>query len=253
MGYVTPITYEHKQYDKLTDDLCYLGNNTVLRMNVSLSKYSDIYGRMHYHKEYQYRSKSNEPLITMRRSFEYYLTIENLKQTDIGEKQYIKIGVNDILLLRSTLKNVIRWFTDKEFENLFVRSNGKIIMYGRPEPLIITGLQMQKSLIFEPIVIDFNGEYDTGVRMYLSSTSNYVDMRLNSFMGFVYLIDTINLYESAQILINYLQRPEFGTNLYSFNSDRDIVEETEPEPIIKENRTIPKKNASYFDKMRSLE
>ena len=223
---LTPIIYDHNQYDKISDDLCYLGSNAILRMNVTLSRYSENYGRTHYHKEFQYNSKNNnDPLITIRRSFDYFLTIENLKQTDNGEKQYIKIGVNDILLLRDTLRKAIKWFNDKEFENLFVRSNGKIIMYGRPDPIYMSGLQMQKSLIFEPVVISFNEEYDIGVRIYLSSINNYVDLRLNHFMGFVYLIESINLYESAQILINYLQRPEFGTNLFSFSNDRDIVDD----------------------------
>ena len=143
--------------------------------------------------------------------------------------------------------------TDKEFENLFVQNNGKIVMYGRPEPISMTGLAMQKSLIFEPIIIDFNGQYDIGVRMYLSSINEYIDMRLNSFMGFVYLIDTINLYESAQILINYLQRPEFGTNLYSFNRDSDIVDDSVPEPIVKSNRMVRPRSTSYFDKVKELE
>ena len=246
MSKLTPISYTQNQYDRISDDLCYLSNNVILKMNVSLSRNTDNYGRVHYHKEFEYISKYNEPLITVRRSFDYYLSIENIKASETGEKEFIRIGINDIILLRDTLKKATRWFTDKEFENLFVRKDGRIVMYGRPEPIYMSGLAMQKSLIFEPVVINYNEDYDIGVRIYLSSINNYADMRLNNFMGFVYLINSINLYESAQLLINYLQRPEFGTNLYSFNGDS--FEEDVPDVIVKSNRMIKTRSKSYFDK-----
>ena len=46
-----PINYI--DYDKLSDDVLYLGSNLFLRMNVSLSNKGDQDQRYHFHKEYR--------------------------------------------------------------------------------------------------------------------------------------------------------------------------------------------------------
>ena len=88
--------------------------------------------------------------------------------------------------------------------------------------------------------------------MYLSSMESYCDISLNRLEGFIYIIDNINLFESAQVMLNYIERPEIGTNLYSFN--------TEPDPDLESNfegkdgrKISSNKSISYFDRMKNLE
>lgn len=88
--------------------------------------------------------------------------------------------------------------------------------------------------------------------MFLSSTQSYCDISISNLEAFKYIIDTINLYESAQLMINYIERPDFGTNLYTFNTEPN--DEASADFEGKEGRKIKlDKNLSFFDKMKGLE
>lgn len=240
---------EQSRYEKITDDILIIANRVVLRMNVGLSYYTSDNRRFNLHREIEYYSqKANKNLINIKRNYDYYLTIEH-----IDNKDYIRIGLNDILKLRYALDEAYKFFIDPKYKNLYVKKDGELILYMQPEPIVITNLSMDKYLQFEPcIYVDFRGESQRGLRMYLSSSTSYCDISLNRLEAFKYIIDSINLFESAQLMINYIQRPEFGTNLYTFNTEPD--EEADIEFKGKEGRTVQNKNnISFFDRMKKLD
>lgn len=249
--------FKQVNYDKISDDLCILGFNAILRFNVVLSKPTAEGKRYHYHQEYEYNSNKyidTNKLITLRRQFDFYMTIENIKQNDFGVKESIMIRIQDILYVREQLHNTVKWFRDRQYANLFAMKDNKHIMLGSVEPIYIEALAANKYLKLEPIIISINDTTAIGVRMYLSAPDNFVDITLDRFMGFIYLIDSINMYESAQLLLNYLQRPELGTNLHSFdNKNRmpDIDENAGYVEMKDKKREIGnnKKQKSFFDKL----
>lgn len=244
------------QYEKITDDLCILGINTILRFNVSLAIKTQDGIKKLFHSEFEYKAKKYTNLNTVcsiRRSFDYYLSIENLRANQDGIKEFIMIRIQDILYVREQFELATKWFRDSKYENLFAMSKGRLVMLGKVEPIKILGLAMDKSLMLEPIIINYDdNNQTTGVRLYLSSRDNYVDMSVDKFMGIVYLLSSINMYESAQILLNYLQRPELGTNSYNMNNrEEDIIEDGYIET--KNNtRKINNKQKSFFEQMDEL-
>lgn len=241
----------HDQYEKISDDLLLLGFNTILRFTVGLSNYSDKFGRQSYHKEFEYPSaKAKSDVISVKRSFDYYLSLENIKEPDNGFKEFIRIGVSEIYAFRNIINKAIEWYTAKQYSNLFARKDNRLILARRVEPLILDHLPMGKYIKLEPIVAtNINTDEDyVALRIYLSSDSNYTDISINKLMGLKYIVDSINMYESAQLLLNYIQRPEFGTNMYSMSNMSDI----EYEPNIESGRKIDK-GKSFFDKMKGLE
>lgn len=240
---------DHSKYEKITDDIMIIANRVILRMNVSLSYYNKENKRYNFHREIEYYSeKANKKIINIKRNFDYYLTIEH-----VINKDYIRIGIRDILKLRYALNEAYKFFTNKKYKNLYAKKDGELILYTKVEPIIITELSMDKYLKFEPIIyVNFRGESERGLRMYLSSNDSYCDISISNLEAFKYIIDTINLYESAQLMLNYIERPEFGTNLFSFNTEPDNIEDIDFEG--KEGRDITsKKNISFFDKMKNLE
>lgn len=251
---IKPISISHEQYEKLVDDVYFLGNAVVLRMNVVLAKKSDDGRRFYYHNEFLYSTNKyidTNQIVTMRRSFDYFLTIENNKYID-GEKESLMIRIQDMLILRQLLSNVYAWFTSQQYRNLFAFSKGKLILLDKVDPIVISGLALGKYLSFEPTIVSYdNAEYE-GVRMYLNSKSNYVDMTVDRFMGFYYLISTIDLYQSAQLLLNYHGRPEMGTHVTTFNDEATMEESGFVE--IKQTRQLPNKQRqkSFFDKVDEL-
>lgn len=239
---------DRSKYEKITDDIMIIANRVVLRMNVSLSYYNQENKRYNFHREVEYYSqKANKNLINIKRNFDYYLTIEHTINKD-----YIRIGLRDILKLRYALDESYKFFIDPKYKNLYAKKDGELILYMKTDPIIIT-VSMDKYLRFEPCVYtDFRGEAQRGLRMFLSSTQSYCDISISNLEAFKYIIDTINLYESAQLMINYIERPDFGTNLYTFNTEPN--DEASADFEGKEGRKIKSdKNLSFFDKMKGLE
>lgn len=229
-------------YDKISDDLCWLGKSIVVRMVVGLSnKYNNE--RKHFHKEYGYESNFGT-LYTIRRSFSYYISIDHLHN-----KESVIISIRDILLLRMKINDAFRWFSDGTFaikkDNLIITDRKKCI---------IDGLTCKKEMMLEPIIIEDEQKVQSqGIRMTLVNTETYSDIHINAFAGFVYLMNQIDMYTAAQNLINYVGRPEFGTNLYTFENPNYGLNQPQPENNIK-IRELPKKdsNKSFFDRLDDM-
>ena len=243
------------QYEKITDDLYILGVNTVLRFNVSIASKTQDGMKKLFHSEFEYKAnkyKNLNTICSIRRSFDYFLSIENLRANQNGIKEFIMIRIQDILYVREKFELATKWFRDGKYENLFASSKGKLVMLGRVEPIKVLGLAMNKSLMLEPVIISYDdNNQTTGVRLYLSSKDNYVDMSVDKFMGVVYLLSSINMYESAQLLLNYIQRPELGTNNYNMNKAEEILEDGYIET--KNNtRKINNRQKSFFEQVDDL-
>lgn len=246
------------QYEKITDDLCILGVNTVLRFNVSLASKTQDGMKKLFHSEFEYRANKYNNLNTIcsiRRTFDYFLSIENLRANQDGSKEFIMIRIQDILYVREQFELATKWFRDVKYQNLFAMTKGRLVMLGRVEPIKILGLAMNKSLMLEPIVITYDdNNQTTGVRLYLSSKDNFVDMSIDKFMGVVYLLSSINMYESAQLLLNYIQRPELGTNSYSMKGAKgeDIIEDGYIETKNNTRKISNNKQKSFFEQVEEL-
>lgn len=241
-----PIQYI--DYDKLSDDVLFLGDDLYLRMNVTLSNKSDD-KRYHFHKEFKYSSKYSESgLISIKRSYTYYLTLDR-KTTPGGG---VMIRAQDMIILREKLNEVATWFTDT---TVFGKRGSKLIAK-KVKPVVISGLANGKFLEFDPIVIVYEntGAQSPGVRITMGSVqSAWADIDVERFFALLYTINSFDMYLAAQNLINYLGRPNFGMNMYEVDEMINRVpNQTDEITGGEENRTIPQKNKSFFDKMNDL-
>lgn len=258
MGDIQVIRFLHEQYEKISDDVYYIGNNAILRFNVLLAHKSEDGIRYQYHREYEYTSDKysniDYNLVTIRRNFEYFLSIENIKKTDLNDKEYIMIRTEDMYYVLNQLKSVYKWFTDSAYKNLYAYDkNKKMVIYNRPQSIYISNLAMDKYIIFDPIVLQYdNNIQQAGIRITLSNESNYVDISIPKFEGLLYTLTTFNMYQCAQNVINYLQRPEFGTNCYTFNSMHDVSNRGGISGGGNRQIKSNSKNRSFFDKMDDL-
>lgn len=248
-----PIKISNKDYEKISDTV-YGNGRFIIKLNVKLNSYSDSKGRINYHKEVGYFSdKANAVVYNMSRTFEYFLSIEDYRGA------YVMIGANHYLSLVSMLDDIFRWFVDKKYQGLFARKeDGELVVNRSVSEIKIEYLPMGKWLEAIPKAISFpNGDYATGIRLYLSSYENYVDITFDEFQGILYILKTLNMFQSAQNMINYLQRPPYGTNLYSMQTIKDtgsIDDRIDQDQQVRgvEGRKVPTKNTSFFDKMDGL-
>ncbi len=210
---VDPI--EFIKYDKFSDDVYNLGPNVMLKFNVSLSRTDQNGKRYYFYKEFEYNSRCQDPqtLITVKRTFDYYLSIENVqKNRTTDDKAFIRIGPQDYFKFLNQLEETLRWFDtkDKKYKSLFARAGGKIILCSPIPESVSSGYPQNKFIRMVPVVID-KGEgadrIERGVEMDLSSYDNYVIMNYDRLRGLYYCISRFNMYESAQNLVNYLGIP----------------------------------------------
>lgn len=256
-----PFIITNDMYEKLTDDILYVAANLVLRLNVVLGRKNSSDGsRMGFHNDYIYESSKYSNVnksITMRRHFDYFLTLENIKDIN-GVKESIMIRVNDMIPLRDMLNEVSKWFFDQKYKDLFAYDNSnKLVLINKIDPVWIRGFAADKSIKIEPTVVTlWNDSLVEGVRMYLNSDNNFIDIPSDRLMGLIYIIGSIDLFSAAQNLINFLGiSPIEERAIMSFN-DINIEQQCLSEDLGgadgKKGRVVRKKSQSFFDKIDEL-
>lgn len=228
------------EYDKISDDIYWISTDTVLKMNVTLARKNQDGTRRYFHSEYEYDSKYTDKrrVTSIRRSFDYYLTLENLNDKDC----FTMIQQSDIFALRETLMKVSRWISSNR---IFGTINGSLIVQSKPEPEVVRNLRGSKHLSFEPTIVRYSDIVSPGIRMVFFNGA-YTDISVDKFMGFKYCIDSIDMYGSAVSLVNYIGRPPIGTGLYSIPPNNAKETEIVKDPVIPK-RTFNVKEKKYGD------
>lgn len=208
----------HNNYDRIVDKVMWLGFGAVLNFNIDLyytRKDANTGERIkeNFHKEILYKNNNEEPYkVKIVRDFTYYFSIEiNTKNI----KDRIIIGPNEIYFIIFNLKNVMKWFIgDNGINNIFKKQNSRIIIPTHPNPIKIT-LPFNSYIEFDAAVENING-YDTiGTRVYLNNDSTFFFMTSDVLFSLYHMLSTCNMYALAQNMLNYIARPDYGTN--SFN------------------------------------
>ena len=204
-------TIVHNDYEKISDKIMFLSNDYILKFNVNLNKRNK--NKENFHKEFGY-TVNGDFRINISRDFVPYLSIESARRSDSNKVQ-LQIGMNDIYFFRMKLQEVVGWFTTEQFKNLFVRKDDRIIIPVKVDS-IIAHVSFGQYIEFEPTTAVFNNEQLIGVRVYLSSDNISFFMGVNTLLSLNYFIETFNMYQSAQLMLNYLGRPDNGTNYMEF-------------------------------------
>lgn len=208
----------HNNYDKISDICMWLSKDYILKFNVTLNKRTSN-NTINYYKEYGY-NVNDEFRVNIFRDFNYYLSIEAIKKLSNGRKHMVHIGINDIYFVQYKLKEAVSWFTTEAYKSLFIKNNNQIKISMKIDPIIIK-LHYDEYLEIEPAIITYNnGDQVIGVRIYVSSDYNSFFMDINTLLSFNHFISTFNMYQSAQLMLNYLGRPENGTNYTQFNNSK---------------------------------
>lgn len=229
---------EHSDFNKLADIIYRLSSTVTIKANVELVRIGIDGMKKSYHREVQTSAG-----IKMTREFIYYYTLERAGDDYIS----IMIRASDMILFQRRLNDVLKWFEDG---NTFVVKNKKLVLLPT-KPLIVPGLAANKYIQFDPIVYQFDetSAVSPGVRITLGDPNEYVDIDVDKVYGMKYALEA-NMFLVSQNIVNYLGRPDFGTNLYIMDAyNRSIPKEDE---IVnsKKRRLVSnteKKNRSFFD------
>lgn len=249
--------FEYVDYDRISDDIYFLGgmSRIVLRMNVNLAKKSSDGNRYHFYNEYSYDSKYKDVgrVLSMRRSYDYYLTLEPL----VDKMSGVMIRPQDMYLLRSNLSRVASWFSSDS--KVFAIKGGKLRVVEHGLSSTTSGFPDGRSITFEPVVMDWENQQSQGTRLTLAK-GVYSDISIDRFFGFMYIMNSFDMVQSAQAMLAFMGRPDIGTNRSDFdNAYNTFSKDTEvPEGIVKERKAppvTPKKVSggnSFFDKIDNM-
>ena len=204
--------FEIIQLEKISDHVVGIGRKFDIKMNVSLAKNTND-NRYCFYTEYEYAINGHKRT-SIKRGFDYYLSIESIGKTADGNKTFIRIGTADFYALMKALEEVISWFTDRKWSKAFATKNGRIILTSdRPAPRVITGLPMNKILGFDLIVID-GYVSQPGVRVMIGDDNTYTDISTDDVFAIYGALMNFNMFMSAQTMLASLNIP-LGTNRVS--------------------------------------
>ena len=182
----------------------------------------------------------HDKFVSIKRSFNYYLSLD---RTDISGGG-VMIRPQDMIVLKSKLDEVSKWFSN----NIFAVKNRPLIVKVHQEPIIVEGLASQKYLQFDPVAVvwENTGEQTPGVRITLGDPSIFADISVDKLFALVYTLSNFNMYQSAQLLLNYLGRPQPGFNLLEMEENTFLKENQDNLTNAKDNRQIKEKIKIYL-------
>lgn len=225
-------------FTKIVDKICFLGDGLNVYMNVMLTSNDNSGGSRPFYNEYEYFSNSiHGKAVTVKRDFNYYLSLEKLVKTNV--KTSVMIRVTDMFNFLRCINNATEWFSR---QNMYATDDGgKLKLIGEYTPIVITGLASDNFITLSPTVILTGNKYATGIQIVFNDdiVSN---IQLDKFMGMVYILNKLDMFISAQAMVNSLNI-ERGTNRHTF--DEKQMEMPEPESIIPSGRVISSKK-SFF-------
>lgn len=223
----------HNDYDRIVDKVMWLGAGATLNFNIDLyytrKTISGQRNKENFHREVIYKV-DNQYKVKILRDFTYYFTIE-LNNKNIKDKAII--GVNNIYFIIFNLKNIIKWFIGENgINNTFAkRSDGTLFVCSKIDPIRIN-LAFDSYIEFKPAVDFINGYESIGAQVFLNNNNSNFFMSSDTIFSLYHMLSTSNMYMMAQNMLNYIGRPEYGTNSYNI-----------PSAMNYEN------NISFFDKI----
>lgn len=212
----------HNDYDRISDKVMWLGFGASLNFNVDLF-YQRKDGnskekiKENFHRECLYKlDEDSSYRVKIIRDFNYYFSIDYINR---NIKERVVIGTEQIYSFIFNIKKVMKWFIGENGVNtVFKMKNGKIFIPTHPEPIKVV-LAFGNYIEFEPAIDSSSGYETIGVKTYLNSDGIFFFISSDNIFSLFHMVSTCNMYALAQNMLNYIGRPEYGTNSFIINPD----------------------------------
>jgi hypothetical protein len=158
----------------------------------------------HSYTSSRYSDVTNLTSLTLETSD--FLYLEKLNWDRDVENEKIFISYPHLFKMKRALRHVMKWFYADEFENLFIYNNNEIIFNSdyADERAEVYGLVSNKGVVIVPDVVEIETQQYEGITMFLNSNDQAVQMTIDQIEAFQDFFESFNLYQSSQMLINYV-------------------------------------------------
>lgn len=204
---------QFSDYDRVSDTLLYLSNTITLNFNVILSRKDRNGGRSFFHYETEYGSKyiGVDKGRSIKRFMSFFFTIDN--KEDFLNNFVLK--PQDIYFLTTIIENKLFPLYFDPTKRIYKVIDNRLVIKGDFEPVIYAQSEY-KYLGFTPIIYTYEDNmYKEGVRITINSESDYVDLDIDKFIGFYYILKNTDMYSAACNMTSYAKIPPYGVNVYS--------------------------------------
>lgn len=205
----------YKNIEKISNEIYRPSRNFILKHNVKVAHKNREGRRELFHSEYSYSSSQyidKKYLKMIKLNYLSFLTLEETGK-DWTEREVVMITTNNIHLFKKTMKKVKKWFYKEKYTNLYYYDEHKILKTSLEFKDLKAVIQASNNtIVFTPTVIEIDGVYYEGVRMYVNTVDSLCEMTIDKFEALYNIIKNFDLYLAGMELINYLSRPEFDTN-----------------------------------------
>lgn len=211
---------------KISSVLMWLDKRTQLSIMTTLWNNSKKKGRTSYHKEVRYYNESaGKQVVNITLEFKTYVIISQINSGENGEKCYLSMGIPEVYMLINALDSMYN-ILSTQYKSIFKSKNGSPFIDKKIKPVEINLSSVSNSyLVLTPDFITYrNGESAGGLRINLSSSTNYVILNLRDLIDIKEKLKT-DIPLHGQAMVNYIGRPEFGYNMYQVGSGMDGEED----------------------------
>lgn len=242
-------------FSKIQDQLLYLGNpkynSAILSVVVNLMSTNYQGDANYFYHEIVYpSSKLNTITAKVKRTFNTYLALENVKPLNDNYKEYIMIKGRDLEILRAVFVPYVEAVFGSQFNQIFKYNAQNKLMIESFKPRAVNDIGGSKYIKFAPGMF-FNSQEDDfqpGLELTLNNPTNMVVISVAQAFELIYIIRTLDLYTYGANMVNFIGRPPMGTNTLVLESNgiEHVVKPAQEEP----KRVIEKKTTkgSWFNK-----
>lgn len=210
------IPFTFVNYDRISDNLLWLGYNgngesVTLKFAVDLVKLDPNNNERHFHLESKYYSKKFERYCqSITRSYSCYYTL-NMGRDSLG----CMFRPSDVQILNMLIEsNILPWFIGEN--RIFSMKDDRMVINGDYTEVFLP-LNDRSYMKFRPVIINYENldSYKEGIRIEVNSPDSCVDITIDKFMEFVYILKNTDMINLAATMINYVKIPPYNVNLLS--------------------------------------
>mgnify|MGYP004638981437 CR=1 FL=1 len=239
--------------EKLSDVVLQLDRFGFLKMNTKLGRKNDSGFREPFASGFvignnNYRGFNN--LISIKREFDSYLSFEYVTDNDF----FVQVRADRMFLVREKFEEAMRnWILRDDCWAVDRQGIPKVVI-AKVKPIEIVGMTPgNKVLRLDPVVIHRMNSFDKGIRLSVNTSTNVIEMNVDTFMGLMYTLSTFDLYQASLAQINSMtiyQHPAFVKDLVKMDSnagERQLKDQSEKEGVNKAVQGRKPRSKSFFD------
>lgn len=247
----------YTDFDRIHDIIMYFDNNFSLGFVTRLSSKSQTGYRKFYEFQSEYpinKYAGVDKGHSIKRIMFFYYIIENKQYFDSS----MILKANDVYIIRNIIDNsVFPWFFGST--RIYKEKDERLVITGDFQP--VSYIQnLQRWLRIEPIVISYEDGFKEGVRIYVNSDNDFMDLSLDKFIEFVCYMDPKMMYTQSMAQCNYVKIAPYDSNMISVggglgsgginNGDRladNIYNNSPPKPVNSSDNIKNNKRNNFLD------